>query len=179
MINFIPEKLKKNILLEHKFRVFSVFFVSFFIVMIFIIFLLVPAYTLSIARKVVIKNQLALVKNTTVNYTEDSLNKVKDINEIVKILSVNVEVKKPGSELLKQIISLKGNNIKISSISFDIDTSQNIKISMKGFSSTRESLTKYVKELKNTNLFSDVDLPVSNLVKSSDIDFTIGLTVKK
>lgn len=179
MINFLPEKNKKEVMTEYSFRVTSLFLIILSLVVLLVLIFLMPAYTLSIYRNGVISEQLAMTKNSTLNQNDDSLNEVKKINEIVKVLSPVTVAQKPVSDFIKSVLSIKGRGITISSITYDLDASQNMKLSFKGFSKTRDDLTTFVKDIKGLNLFSSVDLPISSLVKSSDIDFVISLIIKK
>ncbi len=178
MINFLPEKLSKQVKAEYSTRVTSVFFIVFSLVTVFVLVFLAPAYTLAIYRKAVISNQLTMVKSSSVNQSNASLDQVKKVNEIVKVLSTG-SAQKPASDFIKSILNIKTSSITISSMSSDFDNNQNTRISLKGFSNTRDNLTKFVKDIKNLNLFSSVDIPISSLVKSSDIDFVISIIVKK
>jgi hypothetical protein len=179
MINFLSEKNKKEVKSEYSFRVISVFSIVFSFVMVFVLVFLMPSHILSVYRKAVISDQLNMIKSSTSNQTDSSLNEVKKINEIVKVLPSSVTVHKDFSGLIKNIINIKNSSITISSISVEPDSTQGIKISLKGFSKTRDGLTKFVKDIRDLKLFSGVDLPISNLVKSADIDFMISLVVKK
>ncbi len=178
MINFLPEKLKKQATEEYTFRVASVLFMVFSLVMIFVLVFLIPSYILSMYREVVISDQLNMIKNSTSNQTEVSLNEVKKINEIVKTLSSGTFNQRTASSFIKDILSVKSSDIKISFISVDFDPTKNMKIGLRGFSKSRDILTKFIKDVRGLNLFSSVDLPVSNLVKSTDSDFTVSLVVK-
>ena len=178
MINFLSEKNKNNVKKEYSFRVFTLFLIIFSLVMVFVSVFLSPAHILSIYRKSVISNQLGMVKESPVSKSSVSLEDVKKINEIVKVISSATVYQKPASDFIKRILNSKNSAITISFISSDFDTNNNMRISLRGFSKTRDGLTKFVKDIKSLNLFSGVDLPISSLVKSSDIDFSINLTTK-
>jgi len=179
MINFLPEKIKKEIKKEYSFRVVTIFLIIFSMVMVFVSVFLAPAFILSEIRNQSISGQLDMIKKDSSDQTEETINNVKKINEIVKVLSLEVKTQAQVSDLLNTVIKLKSDNIKISSFSSEYDSTQLLKINLKGFSKTRDSVTRYVKDIKNLNLFSSVDLPVSSLIKSSDIDFVISLVFKK
>ncbi|MFA6430465.1 MAG: hypothetical protein WC229_01045 [Candidatus Paceibacterota bacterium] len=179
MINFLPEKLKKQVKEEYTFRVVSAFLIVFSLTMVFVLVFLTPSHILSVYRKAVISDQLNMIKSSTLNQTDVSLNEVKKINEIVKVLSSSSLTQKTASGFIKSVVGVKNSSITISSISVEFDSTQNIKIGLKGFSKTRDGLTKFVKDIKDLKLFSSVDLPISSLVKSADVDFTISLVVKK
>jgi cytoskeletal protein RodZ len=178
MINFLSEKNKNNVKKEYSFRVATLFLIVFSLVLIFISVFLSSAHILSVYREGVISNQLAMVKESSFGKSNVSLDDVKKINEIVKTISSATVYQKPASDFIKSILNSKNSAIAISSMSSDFDTNNNIRISIKGFSKTRDGLTKFVKDIKSLNLFSGVDLPISSLVKSSDIDFSINLVAK-
>lgn len=178
MINFLPEKIKKEVKKEYFIRSLTVFLSSFFVVSIFIIVFLMPSFILAITRKESITQQLNMIKGSAISQNTETLNRVKIVNEVVKVLSLNTDSPKLVSDLIKSVIQIKNSNIKISAISTEGDSNKFTKIVLRGFSNTREGLTKYTKDLKTLDIFSEVNLPVSSLVKSSDIDFVISLTLK-
>lgn len=179
MINFLSEKNKKEVKSEYSLRVISTFLIALSLTMVFVCVFLIPAHILSIYRKAVISDQLTMIKSSSLNQTSISLSEVKRINEIVKVLTPNITDQKPLSDYVKSVLNVKNRDITISSISVDSDVSQNPKIILKGLSKTRDGLTRFAKDIKSLNIFSSVDLPISSLVKSSDIDFVITLILIK
>ncbi|HRY62412.1 MAG TPA: hypothetical protein P5056_01420 [Candidatus Paceibacterota bacterium] len=52
------------------------------------------------------------------------------------------------------------------------------KINIKGFSATRDGFLSFLKELESNKNFVMIDSPVSNLVNSENLDFSLTITLK-
>jgi hypothetical protein len=179
MINFLPEKLKKQVKTEYLLRGLTVLFGYSFFVMVIVSVFIVPSFVLSMVKKDSIIKQLDMVKKSSVNQTEDILSKTRIINEFTNVLSPKLTPNRLASDFIKSAIGGKVYGIKVSSISTQYEGLEPSKITLSGFSYTRDLLIEYVKELKDLDMFSNVDIPVSTLVKVSNIDFSIVLTLKK
>ncbi len=52
-------------------------------------------------------------------------------------------------------------------------------ITLTGHANTRDQLISFNENLKNSSDFSHVDIPIQNVIKPTDIDFTITFRIKK
>jgi len=66
-------------------------------------------------------------------------------------------------------------NIKITDISYENDSLNGKKISIQGTAPSREVLLSFRQAFENDNTFKQVDLPISNFVKGSNIQFYLSL----
>ena len=73
------------------------------------------------------------------------------------------------------IILKKMSNIKITDISYENDPLKGRKVSIEGNAPSREILLLFRRALEDDVLFKQVDLPISNFVKGSDIKFYLNL----
>ncbi|MFA5934380.1 MAG: hypothetical protein WC827_00620 [Candidatus Paceibacterota bacterium] len=178
MLNFIPEKNKGKIITEYFFRFFTYFLLFSFFTLVVLISLFLPSNFYSKYKNNNISGQLSSIKGEVGENNEDPIEIIKDVNKYVKIF-VNEKEKTQFSDIIQKIISLKNKNIKISSISVINDVGDTVKIVINGISGTRDSLTSFDRELKNEGYFQSVELPVSNLIKNIDSDFTMTLIYKK
>lgn len=176
MINFLPEQYKRSVKKEYLLRVVSIFLMSIFIVFAIGSGFLFPSYIFSMYKNRVITDQLNRV-NSPLSNNNDYFSKTQEINNEVKAL-INSNTTKSISDTLKLILGLRGSNVHIFQITVAKENSSS-KISLRGLSETREGLIKYAKDLKNLNTFDSVDLPVSYLIKNSDVDFVINIISKK
>jgi len=175
--NFLPDKLRKNVRTEYFFRVASVFLVFVFLVLIISMSFLFYANALSIYKERVISDQLNTTKTSSINYDDGPVKEVKILNEKIKALSFE-KTDVSMNQMLQAILSLKNEDVKVSSISIYRDKNQFINVDLQGVSDTREKLIVFVKELKNAG-FNGVDLPVSDLVKNVNVDFTLKIISAK
>ncbi len=177
MLSFILNKDKKGIFVEYFLRV-SIFFFMFLLFAFVVLFsLFMPSIFYSEYKKDNIYHQLDYVKKQVGQNNTDPIEIIKRTNSLASILS---DVKSNQfSGIIDNIILLKNKGIKINSISIvDYDKST-IRIILNGISKTRDNLTAFDKELKKSQLFQSVDLPVSNLIKNIDAGFSMNLIYNK
>jgi hypothetical protein len=114
-------------------------------------------------------------KNNRVSEIENELNSDKNL---ISILS-SVDERK-FSEMIQDIVSIRGN-LTISSIIVDrIPGTSAMSVGLQGKSPDRESLVSFKKRLEGLKSGNKVDLPISDLTQSKNIQFTLKLTeIKK
>ena len=174
MIKFLPEKNKKEIKIEYFSRVvvISLIFVVFLgVVGAFSIF---PGYIISHYRDISIAEQSKSAQTNKVDVSAQE-KIVKFTNELILLLT-QLENKKP-SDPMSNILAKKNTNISITQISYTKDK-DGFKFAVKGIAETREGLITFIRDLKADKNLSGVSLPVSDFVKSSDIDFSLNILSK-
>ncbi len=67
------------------------------------------------------------------------------------------------------------SDIKITKISYQADKAKGGTVSIAGTAPSRDRLLLFKKALDDDNNFTKVDLPISNFVKGSDIQFNLTL----
>lgn len=174
MIRFLPEKNKKEIKIEYFSRVFVLTLSFLFLISIIAIFSIFPAYIISFYRDISIETQSKIIRSSKIDTSEQEKT-VKNINEIISFLS-DFKNEKP-SVSLQNILDKANKDIKITQINYE-NKNEDFGFVIKGVSETREGLLLFVKDLKTDKNLSGVDLPVSDFVKSLDINFSIKMTSK-
>jgi len=172
MIRFLPETNKKEIKIEYFSRVLVFALVFLFSLSIISIFLVFPSYIISFYRDISIEGQSKTIQSTKTDTSEQE-NIVKITNELVTLIS-QFEDKAP-SVPMSNILDKQNKDIKIVEISYSKENN-GFRFVIKGTALTREGLLSFVKDLKSDKKLSGVNLPVSDFVKSSDINFS--LTIK-
>ncbi len=179
MLNFLPDKNKKNIILEYILRTFVFLFSFILIALLLLTFLFVPSAFFSKYKNKTVTDQLQSVKMINSTQGIDAVALIKKLNGIVKVLSNNNQKNIAASDLIHKIITLKSSSIKIYSISIANDDPNQEKIILTGVADTRDDLTAFDTHLVSDGIFASVDLPVANLIKNTDADFTITLVYNK
>lgn len=175
MLNILPIEEKKKVLIEYRIRlaIVSIFAVGSLAIAIAV--LLAPAYMLAVSKHNVSKDQLsALEKKYGDSAQEKDLGEqIREINtKILLLLSGDTTDKLIPSQIVTSIINLKGNDIKISSLTYETTASQE-RVVLTGAASNRDSLAGFVDTLKKDPTFTSVTMPISSYVKSENIDFSI------
>lgn len=180
----LPEREIRILKREYRTRlvVILLFFMSLSVVV--GIISLVPAYVFSSFQEKEASANLNNIKNSDQkNEFESAIKELTSTNDLVKRLNGN---KSPmvSSEVVGRIISNKSAGIKLNSIQFSgvSDSAKNAttsvtQIIIQGRSVDRETLVKFKNSLEADELFTKIELPVSDLTKSKDITFSVRLSI--
>ena len=118
------------------------------------------------------KQQIPLPDQKSIQMVEELKNKL--------ILVENAEKNKffVSQNIIKEILSEKMPDIKISQIHYENDATEGKKVSISGTAPSRERLLLFRRALEENTSFVKVDLPISNFVKGSNIQFSLSLIPK-
>lgn len=174
MINLIPPDAQKQVKREYWVRVFSVW--SFLVgsALLMVIVFHIPAYVL-------IQNQLltyleefndATNKSQTM---EDSKKVIERANRISEMLAKpNITI--PFSKVVADIEEVVGEGIRVEGYTFNRLSTGITPIVVTGKAETRAGLSAFRDALEANSYFKTVTLPLSDLAKDSDIEFSITIT---
>ena len=95
-------------------------------------------------------------------------------NAITNIESIQSEYTN-WSYLLESIHKLSGQNITINNISVN---KNNKEITLCGIAATRDSLLQLKERLEDLNYFTEINLPIKNLLEKENISFDINSSFK-
>ncbi len=144
---------------------------------------IMPSYFLSGAKKRIVNTKLLLQKSEQVPLPDQAtLAIIKDLDDKLNVIERSKNDKFIISEkVINAILSKKTSSIKITEISYD-NGQANLKagstakkISIKGIAPSREHLFLFREALEEDTSFKQVDLPISNFIKGSDIQFYLDL----
>lgn len=116
-------------------------------------------------------NQASIGKNS-LEYIE----KVKNINEQVNNVAAIQKEFSPLSDFLVQVTDNLNEGIKISQLSIEKDTGVFV---LSGTADSRDSLLKLKSSLESLDSLSEISLPINNLLRKDDINFTITAKISK
>ncbi len=181
MINLIPKEEKKKMIYGFYYRLVILFFTilgtSFFILSLANL----PAYFLSSTKVSIAEANLNTQKNEPVPVPDQEALAV--INDLNAKLAVIEDAKKKdfriSQDVLSAIIAKKSPSIKITDVSYSNEPLKGNRVSLQGVAPSREILLTFRQALEDDPMFKNVDLPVSNFVKGSDIKFFLSLAPAK
>jgi Tfp pilus assembly protein PilN len=179
MINLIPNQDKKNMAKNFYLRLTALSFGMFGICVLFATASMLPAYFMSLTKKNFAEIKLETQKNEVVPAPDQqSLATIKSLNLQLSLIE-NVEKNKfyVSQRIIQEIISQKMSDIKISQISYQIDPIKGKTVNITGFAPSRERLFSFQQALQADTNFKSVDLPISNFLKNTDIQFNLVLTL--
>lgn len=180
-MNLLPSTEKQGLKkgLKLRFWITALFILSSVFIAGFI--LLMPAYLLT--PKNFLELQTAdFLKKQDPALVEEINNLPKEIDLKSKFLQSNVNGTSTV-EMFSKIISYLPNEVSITSISFSKNQTYKEKngtlIVVSGISKSRDSLVAFSNLLEKSGMFSDVNMPVSNLAKDKGNSFSLSLFIEK
>lgn len=179
-MNLLP-KTEKEILkkgLRLRFVVAGLYLLSFSFLLGFVT--LLPSYFLMRGSLFISENKNS-TKNLDENLTKEILDLPDKTNSRLKFLQSNL-ASLSATDILSKIVNQLSKKIKIDSISFSKNKEYKEKtgtyILISGVASDRDSLVSFSKQLKESNFFSSVDIPVSSLTKEINLPFLVNLFIE-
>ena len=170
-LNLLPPGQKKQIYLE-KINRWLVFYAASFCAILggFVLMLLFIYVLISIESKTA-ETSYRVAQTGSQGQDLSSYEKLaQEFNlELEKVRSIQKEHKN-YSLLFEQLLPLVPAGVRFKSLRID----ESNKIVLAGFVSDREQIIKFKDSLESSPHFSDIESPLSNLVKQSNIDFNLS-----
>lgn len=179
MINLLPLEYKKNQRRALLFRVSFVVLLMFSLVVAASSVLLLPLYLSATAQVKGEKDRLDLYKTSqSFSDTETSSRTIADTNERVAVFALE-ESDSQFSGVLTLLDEIIPSGISVTDMTLLVsgENKKRTQLELRGNASTRESLVQFVDALKAQENFESVELPVSGLVKDSNIDFNMSFVI--
>jgi hypothetical protein len=177
MINLIPKEEKKRMTKDFYYRVALLFFVmlDFCILIAFIIIL--PSFLVSSQKDALALSKLETQKNEPIPLLgEQSLAEINGINSKLGVVESAEKNKFPLSQkVINAVLLNKRPDVKITQILYNNDPILGKKISITGTAPSREILLLFRQTLEDNPTFKNVDLPISNFIKGTNIQFSLSL----
>jgi hypothetical protein len=180
-MNLLPKTEKETLIKGFKYRFIIV--VLFLVAASFLLgfIMLLPSYLLTSGYF----SASVSTNNYPSNETEDSINKILnlpvEINSKLKIFQLNINTLSVTDSLSK-IIKFVPHGITLNSFSFSRNQTYKQKngttILVSGMANDRDSLVSFSTNLKNSNSFSSVEVPVSSLTKDKNLPFSMNIFIE-
>lgn len=177
MINLIPKTEKKKKITDFYLRVLSVFLIMVGFSFLFASLALVPAFISNYYGNKTLKNNIKLQTEEPITENEkDTLDLIDELDKKITILeNSQAERYSFSNRIINEILLKKGSNIKITEIVYQKDELGDQNIDVGGVASNREALLSFRRLLENNPSFKNVELPISNFVRGSNIRFSLRL----
>lgn len=177
MINLIPVEEKARMNKDFYLRFLIVAFVMFGILFLMASVAIFPSYMLLIEKKSTINTKLKTQENEVVpEVDQKASNIIEDLNKKIETVTNSQSTRYDVSiKVVKEILYKKTLGIQITQIHYKADELEKKTVIINGIASNRERLLDFRKNLERDTMFSNVDLPISNFVNDSDIEFNLTL----
>lgn len=179
MFNLLPIQIKQEVKSEYSLRRLTIILVFILGLQASFLIFLFPTWLISLynEKEVVLQSEQASQVVSEGGVVQDG-DIIKTLNTKLTVLNKVLEYPKIQT-YLDVILSKKTRSISITQVSYALKDATSANMSVSGVSLSRESLVSFVKSLEETKAFKSVDLPISNLAKDKNIDFTINLVIGK
>jgi len=177
MINLVPKAEKKKIATDFFYRLAALFLMTLNFCILVAFISIIPSYFLSSVKDASVNMKLEIQKNEPLPlFDQQTLDTIKDINNKLDLVEKAEKNRFPISEkIIRAVLLKKRPDIKITQILYENNPTQGKKISILGTAPSREVLLLFRQALENDPTFKNIDLPISNFVKGSNIQFYLSL----
>ncbi|MEI7709341.1 MAG: hypothetical protein WCI76_01345 [bacterium] len=181
MINLFPRKEKKELTINFYIRLIVLLFITIGCAFCILFMAVVPSYFRASTRVNIVNAKLEAQSNEPVPLPDQqTLSIIKDLNKKLTLVEKTESSKFLVSEqVINAVILNKLPSIQITDISYSNDPVAGAKggkkISIQGNAPSREVLLFFRQALESSTSFKKVDLPVSNFIKGSNIQFYLSL----
>ena len=118
--------------------------------------------------------ELAIEKLRLKNTEEN----IKSINAAVKSFGSNESGRRSFSKLIIEVANAPATGVNLASFELKKNSDGLFVTTLRGKADARENLLAYIEALKNLSGFSSVNSPVSNILSSREINFSLNLVVR-
>ncbi|MEW5907816.1 MAG: PilN domain-containing protein [Patescibacteria group bacterium] len=182
MINLLPLENKKALKKEYLRRFIIVAGAGLFLIIIFLLLIAVIIFFTANSQKRLYEERFSFaIKKLRSPEDQEIINFISDVNSKISNLNQYQKPKSDISQLIEEIIYLKSDDIKINSFLYqangekdDADT-----ITITGLSKTRRSLSDFSDNLRKIPEIKDVVSPISNFLRSENVEFNISIKINE
>ena len=174
MLNLLPQEEKKHLRREYMERLGVIILGGVFITLFIGIALLLPSFFLSKAREEVLMEQAAITRDSVTLQEKETLEEtLRAASQKLTILA-REEGEVPLRLVFETILNHKTEGIALTEL-FYAESEDVVTLSASGVAERRSDLLKFSGALREDPLFTNIQLPVSNLAEDRDISFTITI----
>jgi Tfp pilus assembly protein PilN len=175
MINVLPENEKAKLGKEYMLRLAIVCLLIVTFLSLFASTLLLPTYIVSSSRETSLEGQLEALNKSNPGASLNDLNIFIDkINSTLALFDTKSTDYNFLEDVLSPVLKARPSTTTISQMLFSNRGGDNgAKLELHGVAENRAALQSFKTALEKTNKFNRVDVPISNFVKKTDIDFSI------
>lgn len=175
MINILPESGRSVVRRDYRVRLISVFFFLLALLSLLTAALFLPSYLFATVESEQAFREEARLSASKASGEKSDMEVIASTNQQITELEVYMGASRP-SEALVSTLQSAGFGIELLRVSFEGVANS---ISLSGKAASRDSLLQFSKIVQKLPIVASVDLPVSDLAKSTDIFFSMILVLKK
>ena len=180
MINVLPEQEKSGLLREYRLRLATVCLCMTTLLAVLACILLLPSYVMSTSKESILESRLVQMNELNPSVSLSDLNIFIDkINNTLSLFDNKSIVRDTYKSVFLPLLESRPNDIQISQFLYsDKGEVDGVDLEIHGVAVNRGALQSFKTILENSGNFIKVDVPISNFVKRTNIDFTMSLYIK-
>ena len=168
--NLLPPHEKEAIFFEEQKRLMVFFLILLGGAFLVGFILVTPSYVLIRAEKSGLSERLGIEEGVSQKLgVKELLARVNSIKTHLALVKNRLSIPGQKSILLAKILQEAGSGVGISVFSVNEDST----VSIQGRAATRRDLLDFEKKLREGALFQDISLPLANIVRDRNIDFSL------
>lgn len=174
LINLLPKDTKRALHTEYRYRrrVAAAFLFS--AVLLISTIALLPAFFLSFTKKTSALEQQKIAEQAEAEREQSDISRiVHATNRRMRILSADTRSIPPLRSVLEAVLDERPAGVALSGFFYEARTKDGRAFIVKGIAQNREAATNLVANMREHEMFSSVELPISDLAPRTDIPFTI------
>jgi hypothetical protein len=187
MMNLLPEEQQKKLSHERIRRLFLVVGLSLSLILSFGVVLTLPTYFLLLSQRGALAFQLdAIGEDPALKEIDEIEKNINDFNNKLVSFERNEKSVRSASFLIKEVIKIRPATISFKNITYKRDLQPNSEIGsrtdleqivIQGEALRRDDLLNFVTKLEEVELFENINLPVSSLLKDSGVEFSLTINL--
>ena len=179
LINVLPKKEKKKLRKKYWIKFSTMFLNLTSLVGLFAVLLLLPSYLLSASRESIINTRLEEFNSNNPEIKTLDLDKtITDINSKLEFISKNKIDSNLSDKIFGWLLENKPANIKLKQILYNKRSDGSLVLDIHGVALDRVALRNFKLILDNNSNYKDVNLPISDFLEKTNLNFTISITLK-
>lgn len=181
MANLLPFEDQHKIRREHIRKLFVVLGLDVALIFTVGILLLVPLFFSLKFQKDSFGEQLETAKQKPVFARVETIEKsIDDLNTKLQMFSLNQGKTQIVSPVLRELLFLTDDSININSLVFS-NTNPKLppQLSIRGMVQDRDKLLEFIDLLEESQFFTAVNSPLTNLLKELEIEFSLTLNINE
>lgn len=179
LMNVLPPEEKQLLKKEYHMRVANVSLALLALVILLSSALLLPSYFFSSSKESLAENRLEDFNKANPEISVHNIDSmVGDINNKLGILDRGKPAHQVSEKVLGALLSGRPKGITFSQILYGQDSSGKFQINIRGTASGRTVLRDFKSSLDSNPDYLSVDLPISDFLARTDINFNISITLK-
>jgi Tfp pilus assembly protein PilN len=176
MANLLPRDERKYVQRERAMRISIVGLIFLLTIVVFANVLLAPSYFLAYSRESEVREQIETIERVSALREDAGASLLlKSTKDQLSFLKSALGVMLPR-ELIEEVLISKPRRVSVTSILYTTRKDGD-QVTLRGLAESRDDLIRFSANLEDSRLFSDVQLPVSNLAQSTDVSFELNVYV--